>query len=551
MLSELDKLGKFLDSQNLLSPYGYESKGVNYAIDLSSGSITSLETPKSKGQPSLSKKLLVPDLLRNGEKPLLIDDSAEYLFGAGDRGRKRQPLYLELLQQCINATEHEAVRKVYEYVTSTDSSKIFKQLKEVNPKVKEDWVKSVFVFLLDGEQITSIPIIKEWWVKKANSDLLKLNEGTRGLCLISGEEQALVLKTVVPLKIKGVPNSQSAGAALVSFDKEVTESYGLAGNANASMSIRSAIRTHKTLNFLLDSPNNRFKTENQVFVYWGEETSEGINAEVWDNPSLETIFSTPNKPQNLNVEELEESLFFIACLTGNAGRISLSSWTETTLGQVKSSLKRFVEIQLSCATKASPIWLLVKCAFADGKDNYKSRIAREITKFALLGSALSDGYAQKIISRICAERQFSYVKAQGLYLYLASNNMSYPTGQLTLDSAFKLGRISFLFHTVHWKSQKISEDKTVVMKNLKILSSTPSQVFAKICSHCMGYHLENVGYIKPKLTEEFKDFDITSLPDILDTKSQALFFQGWWQMKSEFYAKRTEAELETTETEND
>ena len=67
----------------------------------------------------------------------------------------------------------------------------------------------------------------------------------------------------------------------------------------------------------------------------------------------------------------------------------------------------------------------------------------------------------------------------------------------------------------------------------------------------MGYHLENVGYIKPKLTEEFKDFDITNLPDILDTKSQALFFQGWWQMKSEFYAKRTEAEVETTETEND
>ncbi|MFM7367148.1 MAG: type I-C CRISPR-associated protein Cas8c/Csd1, partial [Sphaerospermopsis kisseleviana] len=197
-------------------------------------------------------------------------------------------------------------------------------------------------------------------------------------------------------------------------------------------------------------------------LYWGEENGEGINPEVWDNPSLETIFSAPNKPQNLNIEELEESRFFIACLTGNAGRISLSSWDETTLSQVKFSLRRFVEVQLNCATKASPVWLLVKCAFGDGKDNYKSRIAGELTKFALLGSALSDGYAQKIISRICAERQFSYVKAQGLYLYLASNNMNYPTGQLTLDSAFKLGRISFLFHFIHHKSQNLSEDKTVV-----------------------------------------------------------------------------------------
>ncbi|MFM6151458.1 MAG: type I-C CRISPR-associated protein Cas8c/Csd1, partial [Sphaerospermopsis kisseleviana] len=522
MLSELDKLGKFLDSQKLLSPYGYDVKNVNYQIDLSSGSITSLETPRSKGQPVLGKKLLVPDLLRNGEKPLLIDDSAEYLFGAGERGQKRQPLYLELLQQCINATEHEAVKKVYEYVTSTDSSEIFRQLKELNPKVKEDWVKSVFVFLLDGEQVTNIPVIKEWWVKKANGDLLTLNTGTQGRCLISGEEHALVLKTVVPIKIKGVPNTQSAGAALVSFDKEVTESYGLVGNANASISLKSGVRTHITLNFLLRSPNNRYKIENQVFLYWGEENGEGINPEVWDNPSLETIFSAPNKPQNLNIEELEESRFFIACLTGNAGRISLSSWDETTLSQVKSSLRRFVEVQLNCATKASPVWLLVKCAFGDGKDNYKSRIAGELTKFALLGSALSDGYAQKIISRICAERQFSYVKAQGLYLYLASNNMNYPTGQLTLDSAFKLGRISFLFHFIHHKSQNLSEDKTVVMKNLKVLSSTPYQVFAKISNHCMNYHLENVGFIKPKLTEEFKDFDITNLPDFLDTKSQAL-----------------------------
>lgn len=547
MLSELDKLGKFLESESLLSSVGYGFKVVQYAIDLGSNSITVLETPKSKGQPSLGKKLLVPDLSRNGDKPLLIDDSAEYLFGAGERGQKRQVLYLDLLQECIKATDNDAVKKVYEFVTTNDSSKIFEQLKEVNSKIANDWAKSVFVFLLDGEQVTNISILREWWSKKVNTFS---NDTELKLCLVSGE-QASILDGVMPIKIKGVPNSLSTGAALISFDKEVTESYGLVGNANAPVSVDSAVRTHKTLNFLLDSPNNRFKIENQVFVYWGEETSEGINAEVWDNPSLETIFSAPNKPHNLNVEELEESLFFIACLTGNAGRISLSSWTETTLGQVKSSLKRFVEIQLSCATKASPVWLLVKCAFADGKDNYKSRIAREITKFALLGSALSDGYAQKIISRICAERQFSYVKAQGLYLYLASNNMSYPTGQLTLDFAFKLGRIAFLFHTVHWKSQKISEDKTVVMKNLKILSSTPSLVFAKICSHCMGYHLENVGYIKPKLTEEFKDFEITSLPDILDTKSQALFFQGWWQMSSEFYAKRTEAELETTETEND
>lgn len=540
MLPELDKLGKVLERDGLLPAVGYGFKIVHYTIDLGSSSITTLETPKSKGQPVFGKKLLVPDLPRNGDKSLLIDDSAEYLFGAGERGQKRQLLYLDLLQQCIQDTNNPAVKKVHDFVTENDSSVIFERLKEVNSKVADDWVRSVFVFLLDGEQITNIPEIKEWWVKKTNESLLGDGNINQGRCLISGE-QSNILEGVIPIKIKGVPNSQSTGAALVSFDKEVVESYGLAGNSNAPISINSAIRTHKALNFLLDSVSNRYKIEDQVFIYWGEESGDGIDAEVWNNPSLESIFSTLYKPQNLNVDELEESLFFIASLTGNAGRISLTSWNETTLGKVKSSLKKFVEIQLSCSIKASAIWQLVNAAFAEGSNNYKSRIAGDLTRFALLGSPISDNYIQKLIYRICADNQFHYVRAQGLYLYLASNNMNYPTGQSTFDSAFSLGRIAFLLHITHCKSQNLSEDKSMVMKNLKILSSTPSQVFAKICSHCMGHHLENVGYIKPKLTEEFKAFNINDLPEILDTKSQALFFQGWWQMRGEFFTPKSES----------
>ena len=65
---------------------------------------------------------------RNGDETLLIDDGGEYVFGAGDRGEKRHNLYLQLLGRCLQETNHEAVKAVYDFVTNTTVEKITAEL---------------------------------------------------------------------------------------------------------------------------------------------------------------------------------------------------------------------------------------------------------------------------------------------------------------------------------------------------------------------------------------------------------------------------------------
>jgi hypothetical protein len=80
MLRELNILSRTLYDKELLSPLGFGTPVVHFSIDLDSGAIAVLSTVLSNGKTSFGQKIRVPEISRNGAKPLLIDDSAEYLW---------------------------------------------------------------------------------------------------------------------------------------------------------------------------------------------------------------------------------------------------------------------------------------------------------------------------------------------------------------------------------------------------------------------------------------------------------------------------------------
>jgi hypothetical protein len=51
------------------------------------------------------------------------------------------------------------------------------------------------------------------------------------------------------------------------------------------------------------------------------------------------------------------------------------------------------------------------------------------------------------------------------------------------------------------------------------------------------------------LTDAFAEFDITELPDILDVKSQSMFFMGWYSTRSEIFTKKVDPLDTDVETE--
>jgi len=544
MLHELNQLGQSLD----LSPIGFSECVCHREIDLPLGVFRTLVTPMKKegAKPKFGIKQLVPDLRRNVDEPLLIDDGGEYVFGAGDRGEKRHQLYLSLLEKCIADTNNEFAKAVYDYVTEISIEEVAAELAsvEVYPaSVNTDWCRDRFVFMFNGQQITRIPEIQQWWSNYYASK----QDTVPGVCLLTGQKMATMGRKM-PMMVKGIPGSSTSGAAITSFDKAAYQSHGWEGNINAPIGFETAIRFHKALDFLLASDKNHYKLGEQMFVYWGEEDGEGINPEIWNNPSFESIFITPHSPTKFNLEDIKSSKFYLAILKGNKGRISVSNWTEVTTQRIKQSIQQFVECQQVNDLRASSIWMLQNCAFINPAKEYTDQIATDLVMAAFLGTALPNEYAQKIINRICSEKSFSIPRLQGLRLYLSTNNMKHPTGNSILDTAYTLGRIAFLMHQSQVDAQDMSEDNTSVMRSLKALSSTPNQVFARLCHGCTHYHLgtpTNDGKLfrlKKLLTSEFENFDISVLPEVLDLKSQSLFFQGWWQQRAEVFQKSNKNE---------
>jgi CRISPR-associated protein Csd1 len=542
MLQELNQLGIALEQDGKLSPIGFGECVCHWEINLPLKDFRALETPakSAKAKPKFGKKILVPDLRRNGDETLLIDDGGEYVFGAGDRGEKRHQLYLQILERCLQETNHEAVKLVYDFITNTTVEKITAELIAAYPPAADlDWCRDRFVFMLNGKQITKIPVIQNWWSNYYASK----QDTVDSVCLLTGEKTPTMGRKM-PMMVKGVPGSSTSGAAITSFDKAAYQSHGWDGNINAPIGFTSAVRFHKALDFLLTSHTNRYKLGEQIFVYWGEEEGEGINPEIWENASFESIFASPHSPKKLNLEDIKSSKFYLAILKGNKGRISVSGWSEVTTQKIKDSIGQFVECQQVNDLPASPIWMLCNTAFLNPSKEYTDRIATALIKAAFLGESLPDEYAQKIIDRICNEKSFSRPRFQGLAVYLATNNMKHPTGEPKFDTAYTLGRIAFLMHQSQVNAQGMSEDNTNVIRSLKTLSSTPTQVFARLCHGCTHYHLEaeKSKYIKILLAQEFEDFNISVLPEVLDLKSQALFFQGWWQKRAEFFKPKEKSE---------
>jgi CRISPR-associated protein Cas8c/Csd1 subtype I-C len=580
MLKELYELSTHFN----LSPLGYAELVVQWQVNLRNPpehAFMPLETPAQKpsDKPKLGQRLLVPDLLRNSDESLLIDDKGEYVFGVGIRGKKRQELYLHLLEKCLTETSENAARLVYDFVTSCNPETISKQLSDLSPsKTKRDefwWCQDRFVFMLDGKQVSKIPAIREWWGEYYASK----QDTIPGICLLTGE-RSNILSRKMPIKVKGVPGSSTSGAAITSFDKAAYQSHGWEGNANAPISFAAAIGFNKALEILMSRETNHKKIGGQAFVFWGDVEGEGIDPQLWENPSAaQGIFVTPEQPNKLPSDRVLSRRFYLAALKGNNGRIAVSSWDERTSDQVKSSVKQFIKCQqLTSQTKAKPLWVLRNTAFLDPAKEYTDKITTALVKAALLGLPLPDEYAIRVMNRICREQDSmrSLDRGQALAFYLTTNNCmptlpesdKPPTPE---QVAYILGRIAFLMHRAQLTAQNppkqssqspnsqtgedtkgtrsIKED-TNVTRSLKALSTTPAQVFPRLYYGCIAHHLEEkevpgLFRIKKELDKEFIKFGTNfnpsiDLPDTFNVKAQACFFFGWGIRRAEFFTKSEE-----------
>lgn len=241
-------------------------------------------------------------------------------------------------------------------------------------------------FMVDGELVVETDEARRVLLELALQDL----SSSDGTCMVTGRYGPVALGYD---GIKGVPNTQSSGAALVSFNFASALPYGLEGNltggrkpskqpthnpvtkgvvmgsaAVAPVLVVEMRRQTQALNYMLGagSRTHRFRIGNSVYVTWGNPYAKSEVGEVLGRQAERTepaADMAAEGKRKLSPAELRESVLiamdvfnqprsgevhtrtpdiYLLGLTGAIGRVSITHWQQDKAAHMQERIALWV-----------------------------------------------------------------------------------------------------------------------------------------------------------------------------------------------------------------
>jgi len=285
-----------------------------------------------------------------------------------------------------------------------------------------------------------------------------------GLCSICGTADYPVIDQPHGM-IKKVPAGQSSGSALISYNEDAFESYGLRGNENSSVCTACARNYVEGLNYLLGHgewqqpekgkpyllySNRKNLASDTAMIYWTKSGNPAPEIDFVDRPQeheesitelllsesppvteqteedLELLLQSPYSGNPASLKSVDADRFYSCILSGTAARIAVRSWIEATTSAVKGHIAAwFHDIESTEYDYDSgkyrvvffPLRVLAnscgvhrkkdsggKTVFSlDDKDDFLSRASTMLWTCALLGKAPPLSLLDRILRRIKIE----------------------------------------------------------------------------------------------------------------------------------------------------
>lgn len=213
-----------------------------------------------------------------------------------------------------------------------------------------------FTFRVNGSLLLEVDEIRDFWRAQHQAEAQAARDGyTRGLCLISGHQDQPLAPTHNP-KIKGVPNTQSFGAAIVSFDKPAFSSYGFDQSLNAPAGEEAATAYCVALNWLLNQADHSLRIAQTTLCFWARKTESAGNlfAMLLNKPDPLSVASFIKSPwAGIQKSLQDKDDFFAVTLAGNSGRIVVKHWLAQPLTIAINNLQSwFADLDLEAPQRA-------------------------------------------------------------------------------------------------------------------------------------------------------------------------------------------------------
>lgn len=375
----LQALHKLAEAEGLIGDPDFERKSVSWVVELTDdGHFTQIAPHRvnlSEGRTDAKGKPLKPKWVgkneeiprqpgrTSGDLAFAFVDKPEYSLGLDPAGSRpaakvavRASLFREPIAACAAETDDPAVRIVAAFLErlATDQGVL-------EGKVPEDLASNDMVAFRVGEDTSLVhqrPAVRQWWKAQRKTSPSEGGE-FRFRCLVSGE--AVSEPGLVPL-IKPVPGGSAGGIALVSFNTNAYESYGLEGNENAPISELAAQKVSTAFNRLLSqrpvnaagedlSPRRITLSADTVVVYWspkGDPVTLNtilLLTEAASPESVGDVYRAIWKGERPTIND--PSRFHAAVVTGTQGRAIIRGYIDTTVARAMEGLaKHFADLRV-------------------------------------------------------------------------------------------------------------------------------------------------------------------------------------------------------------
>ncbi len=423
-----------------------------------------------------------------------------------------------------------------------------------------------FTFQVEGRFLFEDEEIRGFW-RKTFADERSLSEGEseKGFCLVSGKTDVAI--SASHPKIKGVPGTLAMGASLISFDKDSFCSYGVEKNYNSPVSFPAVESYINALNYLISSQKHRRRIGDTALCYWAKKSDDVTDMfeMLFESPDENVLRNFMNAPfrGEAFLPELQNEQFYSVTLGGNAGRIVVRNWMQTTVEEaIKNFDKWFADLQIVPMRshdndKIPPfnLFLLARATVRDAKD-LRAEVPTQLYRAALENHTPSSFLVKGLVDRIAVglaqdgRKSLTNLSRFALLKLIVNRNKKENEPMIEeklnneiTDEAYNCGRLLAVFQKLQAAAHgKNFDGAGVVEKYYGTASSSPNSAFG-ILWRLHQHHLkklsrENKGAsvsIKNEIAEICAKFkgctpvEAPKFPRSFDLQAQGRFALGFYQ----------------------
>ncbi|MCI7746538.1 MAG: type I-C CRISPR-associated protein Cas8c/Csd1 [Collinsella sp.] len=419
ILQELCRLYERMlaDPECTVPPFGWTTEKVEWELVIDAQGDVKAVIPLAVGEGKVARRyqeLLVPEHAgrTSGVKPYFACDNAKYLFGLDERrGEKYLAAERALHEEVLEGCNDPGALALLAFFSDPARASMLSDGERVALQSS-----GLIAFRLFGDEVRlhERPAVAEAWdryrVEHSNSE-------ASGYDSVTGKYGPLA--RLFPL-VSGVPGAQSAGASLVSYNFDATESYGKQQANNASLSEHSAFAAGTALKQLLGDRDRRVVLGDTIVVFWSD-SPQPTPAEdrfmfsmmlcapkAEDKETLQKIstsFENMRRGKPIDPSFDSEVGYCVLGISPNAARLAVRFFERDTLGAYARNFAQYMQdVAIDGVEPVSLGRLLLQVASQGKRENVPKTLIRPCFASMLDGTPFPVSLEQLILARMAADK---------------------------------------------------------------------------------------------------------------------------------------------------